>query len=421
MTTTPPQAEALTTPLADLRHLYLAGPRNAGKSSFLNLLFEKEVAIVSPIPGTTTDPVTRKIELGPLGPVALTDTAGVDDEGELGLLRVEKTLDRLRGSDLVIFLTPLSRTLTPQEEALEAFLLKKGGPILYVATHSDQTPELSKQTWLQARQSLPLDALTGQGLPAIKERLFQLAGALENEMPPLEGLIGEGDLVLLVTPIDLAAPQGRLILPQVKTIRDALDKDAAVLVCKERELRHFYAMLRTPPKLVVCDSQAFSSVAADLPPHQPLTSFSLLFARIKGDLNLMEQGLRVLESLGESSMGATSHEGRPVAGGPKKVMILESCNHHRQADDIATVKIPRLLHQLVSPQLEIVALRGMPTAQELQDVALVIHCGSCTLTRTRMQDRIKQLTQGGVAVTNFGMVLAWANGLIPRALTPLQE
>lgn len=397
----------LGTPLGESLHIVLVGVRNAGKSSLLNTLYEKEVAIVSSQPGTTTDPVLRKMELGRLGPVALVDTAGIDDEGELGNARVRKTLARLEGASIVLFVTP--NHLPPKAEEKEMLRTLKGSnrPFLVVLTFSDQEAHPEKLRWLQeegVRTPLQVNNTNRSGGKEVRETLSRLADQITPEPGPLEGLVKEGDTVLLVVPVDLAAPKGRLILPQVETIRDALDRDCRVMVCKERELYDTYRMFSERPVLVITDSQAFHKVAADLPQDQPLTSFSILFARKKGEL------APYLESLPGLN--------RFPSGG--RVLILEACSHHRQPDDIGTVKIPRLLQQLVHPSVSVDHARSLEGI-DLSRYQLVIHCAACMMTRQAMLSRLSNFRQAGVPVLNYGLFLAWANGLLPRALEPFPE
>ncbi len=396
----------IQTPLSERLRVVFAGPRNAGKSSLMNALFGREVALVSDMPGTTTDPVTRAYEIPGLGPAAITDTPGIDDEGELGLERVRLAKQRAAEADLRVFVTPAHRGVGSAEAALfnDWFQQKSPEkPAILVLTHSDEDIHPDKAAWAEAHRAIHTEAPAGRGIDALVAALS--TARPEREAGPLEGLVKEGDLVLLVTPIDLAAPAGRLIGPQVQTIRDALDRDAAALIVKERELRSQYKALGRAPKLVVTDSQAFSKVAADIPEDQPLTSFSILFARKKGDLARFLEGLSAVAHCPESP----------------RVLILESCSHHRQADDIGTVKIPRLFRQMVRDDAEFFFEKGLPDAEKLKTFDMVIHCGACRLTRGKMTLRLDHFADAGVPVTNYGMFLAWANGVMPRALEPFDE
>ena len=393
------------TPLSEIPKIVFAGPRNAGKSSLLNLLLGRDAAIVSANPGTTTDPVTRRMELFPLGPVALTDTAGLEDTGELGSLRMEKTRQAVSVCDLVILVTPGNLPLGTSESELLAFSQESGKPYLIVRTFSDRPVHPEKAAWTGEHPCTEVDNISGRGKEALLQLLESLAPRISPEPTPLEGLVGSGDLVLLVTPIDLAAPKGRLILPQVETIRDALDKDAAALVVKERELYSFYHGLPSPPKLVITDSQAFSKVAADIPESQPLTSFSLLFARKKGELGTFVEGMK---ALADAPKGA-------------EILVAEGCSHHRQAEDIGTVKIPRLFRQMVHPDVRFSFSRTLPPQDELSRYYGVIHCGACMMKRSKMLSRMEAMRRAGIHVTNYGLFLGWANGLFPRALEPFPE
>lgn len=393
---------SLQTPVAEQLRLVFCGLRNAGKSSLMNALFSTDISIVSDTPGTTTDPVTRTMELADLGPVAVTDTAGLDDEGPLGQLRVEKTLERLRTCDLPVLVTRNDRAPTPLEQKLVAEFLEEKPSFIMVVTHADLGCHHDKTTWLAQVPHIFVNPLSCEGLQEFKKQLIQKSHLLEKEITPLEGLVHEGDLLVLVTPIDLAAPKGRLILPQVETIRDALDKDCATLIVKERELHSFWSTLNKKPHLVVCDSQAFSKVAADIPEDQPMTSFSILFARKKGDLATFVQGVKALRSIPRGS----------------KVLVLESCAHHKQADDIGTVKIPRLFQQLVQDQTEFLFSRDLPPEDSLKDISLVVNCAGCMVNRNKILDRLSVLKKHQIPVINYGLFLAWANGLLPRALEP---
>ena len=397
----------IQTPLSERLRVVLAGPRNAGKSSLMNALFGREVALVSDIPGTTTDPVTRAFEIPGLGPAAVTDTPGIDDEGDLGQQRVRLAMERAAEADVRVFVTPAHRPAGEAESELFRQWFPGEGtgdrPAVLVLTHADRPMHRDKTDWAGRTGAIHTEAPQGRGIDAVVAALTSLRP--EREIGPLEGLVGEGDLVVLVTPIDLAAPAGRLIGPQVQTIRDALDRDAAALIVKERELRGTLKALGRKPDLVVTDSQAFSKVAADLPEDVPLTSFSILFARKKGDLARFLEGLAAVRRCPE---------------GPE-ILILESCSHHRQADDIGTVKIPRLFRQIVRDDAVFTFEKGLPDPERLKDFHLIIHCGACRLTRGKMSRRLEHIAGAGVPVTNYGMFLDWANGLMPRALEPFDD
>jgi len=404
-----------TTPLAELTRIVLAGIRNAGKSSLMNNLFGKDISIISATPGTTTDPVTRKIELGKLGMCAVTDTAGLDDEGTLGSQRMEKAVERLDTADLVLFVSPGDKPPAAKELELLGILKERKIPYIGVLTFADRQADDRKKLFFPAEKCISMDntktdtqagTAAGQspaGSPQLS-RLLQKMEAMEKEISreptPVEGIVQENDLVLLVTPVDLAAPAGRLILPQVETIRDLLDHDCAALIVKERELYSTYTSLGRRPDLVITDSQAFHKVAADIPEDQKLTSFSILFARKKGNPEYFIKSLKALASFPEEG----------------KVLVMEACSHHRQADDLGTVKIPRLFRQLAASRAQFTFTREMP--EHPADYDLVIQCAGCMVTQKVMNSKIDIFRDAGVPVINYGLFLAWANGLLPRALEP---
>lgn len=393
-----------TTPLSEQIKIVIFGLRNSGKSFLMNNIFEKDVAIVSDNPGTTTDPVTRSMELGILGPVTITDTAGIDDEGVLGNLRIEKSLERLAVSDIALFVTKIDAPPTEKETDFLEALKTKNKVIIFALTFGDRTPDENKISWVKGYSSVIIDNLTKTGVDKVKKILIENYDKLEYEITPVEGLVTEQDFVVLVTPIDLAAPKGRLILPQVETIRDLLDKDCGVMIVKERELKYFYDNLNMKPKLVITDSQAFSKVSADIPQDQLLTSFSILFARKKGDLSYFVEGVKSLKNIKPNS----------------KILVLESCSHHKQADDIGTVKIPRLFKQLVEPSVTFDFAHNLPEKDKINDYALVINCAGCMVTRNAMINRINALKENNIPCINYGLFLAYANGLLPRALEPFE-
>lgn len=394
----------MSTALAESKRVVITGLRNAGKSSIMNNLFERHVSIISDTPGTTTDPVTRKMELGALGPCAISDTAGLDESGELGLQRKDKSLERIKTSDVVLFVSRADMSPTEEEKLILTRLINEKRPFLFILTCMDLETHPEKLKWAEDYRPLKVDNSSGEGFKALRKRLDSLKLDKAHELTPVEGLVQEGDLVILVTPIDLAAPKGRLIMPQVETIRDLLDRDCATLVLKERELKQFYDTLGVKPKLVITDSQAFAQVAADLPEDQPLTSFSILFARKKGDLSIFLEGINAIENTPKDA----------------KILVMESCAHHRQADDIGTVKIPRLFKQLVRQDVYFDFTRKMPTDDELKEYYMVIHCGGCMTTSNVMLDRISVVKKNDTYITNYGLFLGWVNGVLPRAIEPLE-
>lgn len=425
-----------TTPSSDRLHITLFGLRNAGKSSLINALAERNVAIVSDKPGTTTDPVSKAMELGELGPVVLTDTAGLDDEGELGALRVKKSLERLAWTDIGLFVTPLH--LPPHEverQALEKLALSSV-PLAIAATHADLPAHPLKASWIaelkEARllHKSPLlgvvsvSAKTGSGVRELRHLLAKAgtAGllaadgkALSEEGGLLEGLAEPGDHLVLVTPIDAAAPKGRLILPQVQVLRDALDRGCFCTVVQPAELPRALSRMTERPRLVITDSQAFREVAWALPPDQALTSFSILFARRKGELGLFRAGLERLEQLRQAAAGMLE------AGRPLRLLGIEACTHSRTHEDIATVKIPRLLEERTGRTVALTMLREVLDMPIEGAFDLAVVCGGCMITRRRMLTQLARLEEAGIPAVNFGLFLAWAHGLFPRAVLPLGE
>ena len=391
----------LNTPLAEQIGVVLYGLRNSGKSSLVNNMLEAEISIVSDRPGTTTDPVVRSIEMGPLGPVSVTDTAGFDDdEDELGALRVSRTNLRLETADIVLFVTPADAPPTPAEEAVIARLAEKKKPALIVFTFADRGICDEKRRFAPHYRKIHVDNLSRRGIADLNAALQSFSDLVEREITPLEGLVQAGESILLVTPIDNSAPKARMILPQVEVIRDILDKDCFMSVTKESRLAACYASLKERPALVITDSQAFSEVSAVIPEDQLLTSFSILFARKKGDLAYFVEGLRRLRDV--------------PAGG--KILILESCKHHRVDDDIGTVKIPNLFRKKVRPDVSFELRQDVP--ERLSDYSFVINCAGCMTTHNNMMRRIALFREAGLAGTNYGLFLAWAKGLLPRALEP---
>lgn len=385
----------------------LFGRRNAGKSSLLNRVADRECSIVSDTPGTTTDPVARSMEIQPLGPVMMVDTAGLDDTGQLGEQRVRRSRDVVERCDLTVLVVG-PRGWSDLEDELLATLKVSSRPVLVVFSHADLwTPEPALVSSLTARGVATISAqLTDPAarVPLVKALVAACPDPRLESPPLLSDLIPSGGLAVLVTPIDPEAPKGRLILPQVQTIRDALDHDAMVLVTKERELRAALNALREPPNLVVTDSQAFLRVAGDVPSGVPLTSFSVLFARLKGDLDAYAAGARRIEEL------------RPG----DRVLIAESCAHHPTGEDIGTVKIPRWLEQYVGGGLSIDHVKGgFPS--NVSDYRLVIQCGGCTKSRREIMSRIARCEANDVPVTNYGLCIAYTLGIFDRALQPFER
>lgn len=394
-----------TAPKNQRLHIGLFGRRNVGKSSILNALTQQSVSIVSAVAGTTTDPVEKPMELLPLGPVQFIDTAGVDDTGELGEMRIARTHQVLDRTDLGVIITD-GAGWGEFEESLCAELTAREVPVIAVLNKADvAAPHEALLAELTAKniRVLTASALTGLGIQALRHAM--LAAAPEEFVTRtaiVADLVGPGECAVLVVPIDKEAPKGRLILPQVQTIRDLLDNDCFCVVTKERELRETLARLSKPPALVVTDSQAFLKVSADTPNDIPMTSFSILFARYQGDLSEMVRGAMAIEGLRAGDC----------------VLVAEACSHHPIAEDIGTVKIPRWLTQYVGGALEFTHARGHDFPSELSSYKLVIHCGACMWNRREMLNRILQCRQAGVPVTNYGLTIAYSLGVFERALKP---
>jgi len=390
----------MTTPNAESLRIVFAGLANSGKSSLMNNVFEREISIVSEIRGTTTDPVTKKMELAQAGPVIVVDTAGIDDESELGRERVRRALAEAGTADLIVLVTPLNREITGFESDFVQRFNRKNIPLVCAATFSDQPAAENKNTFLSKMPHVRVDNTSRSGISEFRSLLAKSAAQAPREITPLEGIVKEGDTIVLVVPVDLAAPKGRLILPQVETIRDALDRDVTALVVKERELFAAYHNLRNPPALVITDSQAFSKAAADIDPEQNLTSFSILFARKKGDLGRYLSGTRALDTLGAGA----------------RVLVFESCAHHRAPDDIGTVKIPRLFRQIVASDATFDFAHGVSAEIDYSKYDIAIMCGGCMQSRRQMLAHMDMFEERKLPVTNYGLFLAWANGLLPRAI-----
>ncbi|SDF43866.1 [FeFe] hydrogenase H-cluster maturation GTPase HydF [Sporolituus thermophilus] len=394
------------TPRGARLHIAIFGRRNAGKSSLINALTNQNIALVSDVPGTTTDPVYKAMEILPIGPVVIIDTAGIDDEGELGALRVERTLQVLNKTDLALMVIDQAAGVSDWEEGLVAELKKRNIPVIGVVNKIDMGQPAAAETlnWTK-RLAIPMVAVsakTKQGVEELKRQMIKHAP--ENwEGPPILGdLITGGDTVVLVTPIDSAAPKGRLILPQVQAIRDVIDQDAIAVVVKETQLADALANLRQPPRLVVTDSQAFKHVAAVTPDDVTLTSFSILFARYKGDLETLVAGAKAIDGLKPGD----------------RVLIAEGCTHHRQKDDIGTVKIPRWLQQKVGGELKFEWVSGGNFPTDLEQYQLIVHCGACMLNRREMLYRLAVAREKGVPIVNYGVLIAYVHGILPRVLMP---
>jgi [FeFe] hydrogenase H-cluster maturation GTPase HydF len=396
----------LKTPKSLRLHIGIFGRRNAGKSSILNALVRQQVSIVSNIPGTTTDPVEKVMELKPIGPVVFIDTAGIDDTGELGKSRIKKTKQVIERTELAVL-------VTDDWQNYEAELLKLFGkhkiPVVVAANKSDIRPDNRLET--DAREAgcsfvVSTSIVNAQGIDELRATLARATPKEFMTTPPVLGdIIKPEDLVVLVTPIDIEAPAGRMLLPQVQALRDTLDNDAYCLTVKEHQLAHALDNLKRPPALVVTDSQAFEKVSKIVPDNVPLTSFSILFARLKGDLAEFAKGVKAIDSLKEGD----------------RVLIAEACTHHPLTDDIGRTKIPRWLQKYTGVNLKIDVIAGRDFPDDLTPYKLIIHCAACVFNRQEMLTRIEKAKQAKVPITNYGMAISYIHGIFDRVTKPFTK
>lgn len=390
-----------STPSASRVHIGIFGRSNVGKSSLINALTGQELAIVSPLAGTTTDPVSKAMELLPLGPVVIIDTPGLDDTSPLGRARVAKATEKLAGVDLALLVADATAGLGACEQELAAKLNARDVPYLTVFNKSDllaaRPQDTPSEKWVSAA--------TGAGIHALRDAMAALRPREAHAAPIVADLLAAGDIVVLVTPIDGSAPKGRLILPQQQTIRDILDANAQALVTQETGLSGALAALAARPRLVITDSQVFGPVAKMLPQEVPLTSFSILMARHKGVLRPSAEGLLAVPRLEAGS----------------RVLVAEGCTHHRQCQDIGTVKIPRWLGQKTGKALDFSFVSGGDFPADLTPYSLVVHCGGCMLQPRVVQQRMARAAEQGVPMTNYGMLIAYVNGILRRSLGPFEE
>lgn len=385
------------TPSGERIHIAFFGRRNVGKSSLMNAFTGQELSVVSDTAGTTTDAVYKAMELSPLGPVVLIDTPGLDDTGELGEKRIGKAKQAMRKTDIAIVTLQAGEPVGELEWELLAEFEGRKIPCLLVCNKADLLKEIpagdEKTLWVSAE--------TGFHIRELKERVAALLPEDAAQRPLIEDLLSAGDTVVLVTPIDEGAPKGRLILPQQMMIRGILEAGALALVCKDTELKEAFQNLASPPKLVITDSQVFDKVDRIVPESVPLTSFSILMARYKGDIGLLADGAAAAEGLQDGD----------------KVLICEGCTHHRQCKDIGTVKLPDLIRRYtkVSPQFSFTSGTEFPT--DVSSYKLVVHCGGCMLNRREMQCRLASCREQGVPVTNYGVLIAYLNGILERAMS----
>ena len=386
---------------ADRLHIGFFGKRNAGKSSLCNAVTGQELSVVSDVRGTTTDPVRKAMELLPLGPVVIIDTPGLDDEGELGNLRVKRTRQVLNYVDLAVLTVDATVGMTEPERELCEIFKNKNIPYVVAYNKSDLLSSIP-----QPRENeIYVSARDGVNIDELKNKMAALVKASDEQKFIVGDLIEPNDKIVLVVPIDKAAPKGRLILPQQQTIRDILDSGATALVCRDTELSELLASLPQKPRMVITDSQAFGKVAKIVPRDVELTSFSILFARYKGNLREAVRGAAMLDRLQDGD----------------KILISEGCTHHRQCGDIGTVKLPKWISEYTGKQLEFEFTSGRDFPEDLSVYALVIHCGGCMLTEREMQYRARHASDSGIPMSNYGIIIAHTHGILRRSLEPFKD
>ncbi|MCR5636001.1 MAG: [FeFe] hydrogenase H-cluster maturation GTPase HydF [Clostridiales bacterium] len=385
-----------STPSADRIHIGIFGKRNAGKSSIINAITSQNLAIVSDIAGTTTDPVSKAMELLPLGPVVITDTPGLDDDTALGAQRVEKTRQVIGKTDIAIVVIDASLGRDSYDDGIIDLIKEKNIPYITVYNKCD----LTKEPIVTNENEIAVSAKTGANINELKERIALLKPKNAERVPIISDIITRGDLVVLVIPIDESAPKGRLILPQQQTIRELLECGAYTVCVKETELADYLKTAAQKPKLVITDSQAFKYVSECVPEDILLTSFSILFSRHKGNLENSVKGVSKLKSLKDNST----------------VLISEGCTHHRQCNDIGSVKLPKMITSFTGKRLNFEFSSGTEFPRDIKKYDLVIHCGGCMLNETEMKSRVAFCVKNGVPVTNYGITIAFVNGILERSL-----
>lgn len=396
-----------STPRGERLIITLLGNRNSGKSSLINALTNQEIAIVSEVPGTTTDPVAKRYELLPLGPVTFYDTAGLDDMGELGEKRIRAAYKVLFKTDMAIFVNDGSPFQENELKALQR-LKEMKLPVLVIFNKSDlRKPHQNNIEFCQENDLawISVSATTKENITVAKEKIIELAPFyLKEERPLVRDIVHSGDRVILVTPIDSSAPKGRLILPQVQVLRDLLDSGAVTTVVREFELNKALKALKSEPDLVITDSQVIQRVVNQLPPQVPLTTFSILFARYKGDLEALIKGCQKIDELKDGD----------------RILIAEACSHHPQKDDIGRTKIPNWLKNYTQKDLNFDIAAGSDFPDNLEDYALIIHCGACMLNQKEMNNRIREAERRGVPITNYGLAISKLHGYFERTIAPLK-
>ena len=394
-----------STPNGERVHIGIFGKRNAGKSSLINAITAQKLSIVSDTAGTTTDPVSKAMEILPLGPVLLTDTPGFDDEGDLGQLRVKKSYEVLRNVDIAVFVISVSDGISAEEDIFIEEIKKRNLPYIICINKIDIVTELDFSYFYEkygTDKVMGVSSITFEGINELKERLASICNT-SNNRKIISDLVGKGDVAVLVVPIDESAPKGRLILPQQQVIRDLLDVGATALVTKETELEDTLSKLKEKPKVVITDSQAFKFVSEIVPEDIYLTSFSILMARYKGDLDWQVSGVKTIDSLNNGDV----------------VLISEGCTHHRQCGDIGSVKLPRLIKQYTGKEISFEFTSGKEFPDDLSKYKMIIHCGGCTLNEKEMKYRINKAKEEGIPITNYGVAISYMNGILERSLSLL--
>lgn len=393
------------TPMSERVHIGFFGRRNAGKSSIMNAVTGQDLAVVSEVKGTTTDPVYKSMELLPLGPVVVMDTPGIDDEGELGQLRVKKSYQILNKTDVAVLVIDGTAGVSEEDRMLLERIRKKNIPFIAAVNKKELVGEQEKEA---IKRALSLDdsllmsvsAATGEGINELKEQIAALSSAEEKEKYIVRDLLKPLDVAVLVVPIDSAAPKGRLILPQQQTIRDILEAGAVSVVVKDTELKETFEKISARPKIVITDSQVFGRVSEDTPEDIPLTSFSILMARYKGNLKQAAAGVKALDRLENGDV----------------VLISEGCTHHRQCDDIGTVKIPRWIREYTGKDVRVETTSGTEFPDDLTKYKLIIHCGGCMLNEREMKYRLSCAADQGVPMTNYGILISYVKGILERSV-----
>ncbi len=384
---------------AQRTHIAFFGMRNAGKSSLVNAVTNQELCVVSDTPGTTTDPVSKAMELLPLGPVVIIDTPGMDDEGELGELRVKKAKQVLAKTDIAVLVVDARFSLRDTDKELIKIFEERSTPYIIVYNKSDLIENIPPSD----ETSIYVSAVKNENIDALKSMLAKISLENKNEEKYIvSDIIEEGDVVVLVIPIDESAPKGRLILPQQQTMRDILDKGASLLACRDSELENTLKTLSVKPKLVITDSQAFAQVSKIVPDDIILTSFSILFARYKGELETLAKGASALDKLKDND----------------KILISEGCTHHRQCNDIGTVKMPNWITNYTGKKLDFSFTSGTEFPDNLSEFSLVVHCGACMLNEKEMHDRLRRIADSNVPCVNYGIAIAHMHGILKRSLEP---